>query len=1020
MGNIFSKLLIAVVFSLLLACPPSANGGMIKTNQPPAGTVNVNYSYSFLAGGNATFSVAGGSLPPGLTLSQNGLLSGLPTQTGVYGVTLRATDGTPPDDIETFYIGIAAIMPTPPKITSNPMPPALCGVPYSHTFTATGDPAPIFSFYSKLYQPVLQPQAYYYFILDPITGLFSGTSQWIGADTLALFAINGVSPLTAQEQADAQQLLSIKVNCAPYFFSKPNLPYGHTALPNAISPFQHNYYYKFEPKAYPSPTYMVSNGALPDGLSLNQATGEITGKPTKNGLFNFTLTISNGILPNYVENFTISIVDTPPVFQNAGSSILYGTPDEPIYLYTNSLIKTQLHGYALGQPKPVVVIANPNDLPPGLDKTPVYPSASIYLEGFPTQTGIFQPMMTASNGNAPDATQSFYLVVENGQPLFKSDPPTKVTQLGYYYNHEFILTGYPKPNITVTAGTLPAGLIFEDYNWLAFRGETRYRLSGVAAEMGDFPITLTASNGVLPNATQTFTITIAQAPAMNTAPTFISNPPPNGTKNVPYSHFFAVTGNPASAYTYSGNLPFGLSLSPSGHLSGTPTVAGNFQMTVTASNNVPPDATQTFTITIAQAPAMNTAPTFISNPPPNGTMNVPYSHFFAVTGNPASTYTYTGNLPFGLSLSPSGQLSGTPNQAGNFQMTVTASNGVPPDATQTFTITIAQAPAMNTAPTFTSNPPPNGTMNVFYSHFFAVSGNPASTYTYSGNLPPGLSLSSSGHLSGTPKEAGNFQMTVTASNGVPPDATQTFTLLILPTESNLNYQGMWWNSNESGWGMTVNQHGNMIFVAIYSYDPSGQPIWYVISNCPLFATSCTGDIYRVTGGTAPTLPWNGLNKAVIPVGKGTLTFTDASKGVFNYTIDELNGSKSITKMIFAAGTTSPPVDYTDLWWNANESGWGVSLTHQYGMIFASWYTYDNNGKPIWYVASSCPMVENGCTGTLYQVNGGTPFTSAWDGSKKVVSEIGMVNFIFTSPSTAIMSYFIGDILGARAITRQPF
>jgi len=234
-----------------------------------------------------------------------------------------------------------------------------------------------------------------------------------------------------------------------------------------------------------------------------------------------------------------------------------------------------------------------------------------------------------------------------------------------------------------------------------------------------------------------------------------------------------------------------------------------------------------------------------------------------------------------------------------------------------------------------------------------------------------------------------------------------------------NYQGLWWNANESGWGMSLTQHGDLIFAAIYTYDANGVPIWYVITNCPVTATGCTGDIYRVNGGTPPTLPWTGAGKVLTYMGAGTLTFANASSGTFDFAIDGVVGSKAITQQIFATGTVPPSIDYTDLWWNKNESGWGVSLTQQFGMIFAAWYTYDANGRPVWYVATNCPVSGTGCSGALYQVSGGAPFTAAWTGTQPPVA-VGNVRFTFTDAAVGIMDYTINGVTTNRAITRQVY
>lgn len=240
----------------------------------------------------------------------------------------------------------------------------------------------------------------------------------------------------------------------------------------------------------------------------------------------------------------------------------------------------------------------------------------------------------------------------------------------------------------------------------------------------------------------------------------------------------------------------------------------------------------------------------------------------------------------------------------------------------------------------------------------------------------------------------------------------------------LNYQGLWWNANESGWGMSLTQHNNIIFAAVYAYDAAGQPVWYVLPNCALTANSCSSDIYKVTGGASPTQSWHAGTAA--KVGSGKLTFASIGAGKFEFTIDGVAASKDITPQVFATGTNKPAVDYTDIWWNAAESGWGIALTQQYGMIFAAWYTYDDAGKPTWYVAPSCAIAGAGCTGSIYRVTGCTALTSPWVCSetgttnKKVVTEVGNVSFTFNTVSAGTMNYSINGVSSLRAITRQPF
>ena len=241
-----------------------------------------------------------------------------------------------------------------------------------------------------------------------------------------------------------------------------------------------------------------------------------------------------------------------------------------------------------------------------------------------------------------------------------------------------------------------------------------------------------------------------------------------------------------------------------------------------------------------------------------------------------------------------------------------------------------------------------------------------------------------------------------------------------PVEPASPLTGLWWNQLESGWGMSITQRDAMAFLAWYTYDSIGKPTWFVISSCPLVGSGCTGDIYSVVGGTPLGVPWNGNGKVVTKVGTGTFAYSDNNTGTLNYTVNGVNGTKQITRQMFATGAAQPTVDYSALWWNENESGWGLAITQQFGMIFATMYTYDASGNPVWYVASSCPLSGNSCAGDLYQVTGGSAPTETWNDATKVVTKVGTVNFTFQNSSAGTLTYTINGVSGSKVISRQLF
>jgi hypothetical protein len=175
--------------------------------------------------------------------------------------------------------------------------------------------------------------------------------------------------------------------------------------------------------------------------------------------------------------------------------------------------------------------------------------------------------------------QSFTLTI-NQAPVITSASSTTFTE-GATGSFTVTATGSPTPSIT-ESGALPGGVTFN-----------AGILGGTPTASGTFPITFTASNGVLPNAVQNFTLTVSptQAPAITSASSTTF------TEGVAGSFTVTATGSPTPSITESGALPGGVTFI-AGILSGTPSASGTFPITFTASNGVSPNAVQNFTLTV--------------------------------------------------------------------------------------------------------------------------------------------------------------------------------------------------------------------------------------------------------------------------------------------------------------------------------------------------------------------------------------------------------------------------------------
>ena len=199
-----------------------------------------------------------------------------------------------------------------------------------------------------------------------------------------------------------------------------------------------------------------------------------------------------------------------------------------------------------------------------------------------------------------------------------------------------------------------------------------------------------ADQGTLSSPTGGFNFTnlaITWTPA-TVAPTITSSAPGGGSQGTAYNHTLTATGSsPISYAVTSGALPAGLTLGAAGSISGMPTTAGLFTGTITASNGTSPNATQSFSINIAQGLVFTSAP-----PPASGSVMNSYSHTCTVIGTPTVTFSVSsGALPTGLTLSPAGVISGSPSATGVFTGTISASNGLAPNATQGFSIEVSPA-----------------------------------------------------------------------------------------------------------------------------------------------------------------------------------------------------------------------------------------------------------------------------------------------------------------------------------------
>lgn len=134
-----------------------------------------------------------------------------------------------------------------------------------------------------------------------------------------------------------------------------------------------------------------------------------------------------------------------------------------------------------------------------------------------------------------------------------------------------------------------------------------------------------------------------------------------------------------------------------------------------------------------------------------------------------------------------------------------------------------------------------------------------------------------------------------------------------------------------------------------------------------------------------------------------------------------SGSFTVDDTYAGKAAPFPLVDYSDHWWNPQESGWGMSIVqHPSGQVLVVWFVYNSAGVPTWYVIPAGRWETSArYAGTVYKATGPF-FGSSFDPSQVNVTPAGSATLSFTGHATANFSYTVDGITGTKAIARLPF
>jgi len=739
----------------------------VTSTPAPKGTVGTaGYNYTVTASNGATFTAAG--LPPGLTITTGGVISGNPTQAGTYAVDITATNPT-------------GSVTTQVMITIDPAPAAPV---YAGTTGLSGTQGSSFSF-----TPVFTNNVTGYSItagalpagvtLSATTGAIAGNPTVTGtfAFTLTATGSGGATAvpftLTVNPAPAAPVLTLAKATDT----ATVGVAYNPTAVaPTAVAVPSTGL--TFTATWTPSGS-TTSSSTPPAGFTFSSTTGAIGGTPAATSVGTYTVRIkaanTAGTGPEVVLVITVNpspnapIITSIPIVQGQVGVALAG------YQLTTSPAATSATSFSITSSAPPAWLS--------------LNTSSGLVTGTPDTVGQVRVVFAAAdatNGQGLGLEVLFNIAPAVTAPVVNSNG-TAAGQVGQPF--QYAITAASSTAITgyAVTGTLPAGLQLDP-------GGSGV-ISGIPSTATTTPISvaLTATNAGGTSNPKTLIITIAAPPATPVITSALTLSGQVGTAFTATTYQTTASANPTSFLAI--GLPAGLTInSTTGAITGTPTVAGTFSATLRAANAGGLGAPSTLAVTIVSAVA---APSITSAAATTGQVGVAFTYTIVASPGPITGFGLTGTrtppldpLPLGLTFnSTTGVIVGKPAESGLFVVNLTATNaggtslpqqlvlginpalGVPVVTSAMYVVAQVGTAFVVTPPTYqiTATNMPASTPYAPPNELMAV------------NLPPGLAVNpANGVIQGTPTTAGTYTASLVGTNAAGSGALRDLTFFVQP------------------------------------------------------------------------------------------------------------------------------------------------------------------------------------------------------------------------------------------------